>query len=103
MDSSAAPLSVTVSAGTPLYNVLSKITWHRASTWLSALPWMFIAIRSRLNDSPGLASAPSGSIIWCWAGSGLSSAGQSSTGAPSDTARPSLTSPRAASTSAGVM
>ena len=62
---SAAPFSVIVSAGTPLYNSPSKITWHRASTWLSALPWMFIAIRSMLNDSPGPASAPSGPIIWC--------------------------------------
>ena len=31
MDSSAAPVSVTVSAGTPLYSVRSKITWQRAS------------------------------------------------------------------------
>ena len=103
MDSSAAPAAVTVFAGTPLYNLPSKITWHRASMWLSALPWMFIAIRSMLNDSPGPASAPSGSFIWCRAGSGLSGAGHSSTGAASDTARPSLTSPQAASTSACVM
>jgi hypothetical protein len=31
--------------------------------WLSALPWIFIAIQSMLNDSPGPASAPSGSFI----------------------------------------
>ena len=52
MDSSAAPATVTVSAATPLYSLPSKITWQRASTWLSALPWMFIAIRSMLNASP---------------------------------------------------
>jgi hypothetical protein len=52
MDSSAAPAAVTVAAVTPLYSLPSKITWQRASTWLSALPWMFIAIRSMLNASP---------------------------------------------------
>ena len=63
MDSSAAPVAVTVSAATPLYSLPSKITWHSASMWLSALPWMFIAIRSMLNASPGPASAPSDPII----------------------------------------
>jgi len=71
--------------------------------WVSALPWMFIAIRSMLNDSPGPASAPSGPFIWCWAGSGLSAVAQSSTGPASETVSPSLTCPQAASTSAEVM
>ena len=103
MDSSAAPFSVTVAAATPLYSMLSKTTWHRASMWLSALPWIFIAIRSMLNASPGPTSAPSGRFIPCWAGSGLSAAGWCSTGAASETVRPSVTSPTAARTSAGVM
>ena len=53
--------------------------------WLSALPWIFIAIRSMLNASPGPTSAPNGCFIPCWTGSGLSAAGWCSTGAASDT------------------
>lgn len=52
---------------------------------------------------PGPASAPSGSLISCRAGSGLSAVGQFSTGAASDTVRLSLASRKAASTPPGVM
>jgi len=58
MVSSAAPLELTVLAGTPLYRVPSYMTWHSASMWLSALPCTFISSRSMANDTPlGLASS----------------------------------------------
>jgi hypothetical protein len=70
--------------------------------WLSALPWMFIAIRSRANESPeaGPGLVP-GLVIWCTAGSGLSAATSFSIGAASDTARPRQISLPAATTCVG--
>src|SRR5262245_29970948 len=100
MESSTAPAAVTALAGTPLYRVPSKATWHRASMWLSALPWMFMAIRSAANSRPSVPAAGAWTFR-CWAGSGLSALTWCSIGAASDTVRPSPTSPAAAWTWAG--
>src|SRR5215813_2471517 len=61
---------------------------------------MFMAIRSAANSRPSL-SARGAWTIRCWAGSGLSALPRFSTGAASDTVRPSRTSPAAAWTWAG--
>jgi hypothetical protein len=69
---------------------------------VSALPWMFMPIWSRANESPPDDVVSPVSVILCRAGAGLSAVTPYSMGQARDTVRPTFTPLTAASVVAGV-
>ena len=71
-----APTLVTSVAGAPLYIRPSTKTWHRASMWLTLLPWKATPTKSPAPLQARLAGREQSPawIMWCSAGLGLSTA-----------------------------